>query len=483
MASRIAYGLLPDEQSLLPSMGLLAAAAGKGRIPQALAQMAAQRAAPPAEDAAPAPAPRPAMPAPAPMATEPQAPLMTPAKAGFLSGGIAALEAGPGSAYSGPGPVIAAALKAGLSTYMAGKQDERATKAEQAQTEAYRAMLEDPAVAAKLGPVKMKFAQSLRAGQGIPFIQKELEHETKFTTKGRDQELFADGVKIADAGPETITADGVVYERSPSGQLVPQTKKTLNVDASKDFNDAAVLEGLDPEKRGEFTPQERARVAARMAAMNTQRRSPGTVVNVGQKSYVDSYNEKMIGEFSDQHTKALAAPKVVGSINRALQTLDDPTFTGFGADLRLNLTRIANALGFTDADKITNTQVLQSELKNQLVTRVKELGVNPSDADLKALESAIGSRTMTPEALRDILEQARNLSVKHVEGVNDWNRKIRENAPPGSTVVPVEDITLPDPPTFTVRGPKGETLKGRTLPDGRRQLFWDGKWHDEGAKR
>src|SRR5687768_962287 len=115
-------GLLANEESLAPNLGLLGG--GVDPIKAMMGQLATQQprmapagpSAPPAVRASQvAPPAAPAPPAPPPsLARGPGGILENPTQMGFLAGGVAALEANPGSAYTGPGPVIAAALKAGL---------------------------------------------------------------------------------------------------------------------------------------------------------------------------------------------------------------------------------------------------------------------------------------------------------------------------------------------------------------------------------
>lgn len=211
-------GLLGQDESLAPNLGLLSS--GHSPITAALAAIAAQKpqvmrtesAVPAQPRLVGAPTSAPMAPPPAaepPPSAPPKLPGLfgSPLKAGLTAGGIAALEAGPGSAYTGPGPVIAAALKAGLPAYLATKQANAEADAAGQQDKAYRDLLKDPAFVSKLRPDQVRLLRGMSARLGLPLATKLAEAPTP-----NIDPLSPEGVtaKIATkAGEEAVTPHNV----------------------------------------------------------------------------------------------------------------------------------------------------------------------------------------------------------------------------------------------------------------------------------
>lgn len=178
-------GLLANDESLAPNLGLLGG--GVDPVKAMLGSLAAQQprvvpgppSPPPAVRAAqtaPPVAPVPAAPPPS-LSRGPGGILENPTQMGFLAGGIAALEANPGSAFTGPGPVIAAALKAGLPAYIATKQNQADRALAADQDAAYGRLLSDPAFVARLRPEQVRLLKGMSARQGLKLAEDLVKQE------------------------------------------------------------------------------------------------------------------------------------------------------------------------------------------------------------------------------------------------------------------------------------------------------------------
>lgn len=470
-------GLLDDDESLLPSAGLLGAAAGG--IPNVLAQMALQRG--PVAPSGPAPTPQVQRGSPAaPMAPPPRpGPIMDPTKAGLLAGGIAALEANPGSAMTGPGPVLAAALKAGYSSYIAGKQQEQQASAADEQDRRFQEMLRDPAVQQKLGPAGTKFARAMTAANGIAYVQKVMEREPKTAALKAGEKLVdaTSGEKIAEGAAEIVTVDGVAYERQPDGTLVPKTTKSLNTDPSKDFLEAVDVLGLRAKLTDfSFTPEELTRIRQ---YLEQQAKAKGTNVsqsvstNAVDRSLGDIVGPILKGDREAAASYAIALPRIRG----ALKMVRAGIKTGTMANARLTIARALNTIGATNDDTVRNTEQYLSQVA-ELVLPALQVLRPASDKDVVFLMQARGGNiswdAASLERLLRIQEEAASFGIRQH---NARAKKVAEGRDPAIAEALTVQEPEPDPEEAEVVGDDGVKYRVQRDAQGNVIAVWsNGRW-------
>lgn len=453
-------GLLNDEDSLLPSAGLLGAAAGNSPIPQALAAMASKS---PTPQQGPVASPRVLRGSPAaPMETQPPKPLMSPTSAGLLSGGIAALEANPGSAYTGPGPVVAAALKAGLSSYVAGKQQEQESKVAVAQAERFRTLLQDPDVIRKLDPVEHKFIAAMQPGPGMAQLQKALERKREVTNLGVRDKLVAndDGAVIAEGNPK-----------------LPDPE---NLDPGKDLTTAIELSRspltgkmLRPEDRAAFKPEEWAVVEEKLKALGPK--GTNITVNAEGKALDKGLADLSVKSLSEEREKAVTAVANRRQTQELRRQLTAGIKSGAGANALLLLGQITNQIGLTDDETVRNTERYMSGVIRSILPDVKQLRP-ASDTDLKILLRADGGNiTWDKQSLSDILRIKDEIEG---EKIRAYQSRLRTAAAEGldPRIIPmlqVEDAEADDTPDTV-------DFEGAQVPAKRQQgklyLWVKGQW-------
>lgn len=165
----------------------------------------------------------------------------------------------------------------------------------------------------------------------------------------------------------------------------------------------------------------------------------GKAVTEIAKQRVQQYEEKI-------RPAAQGAVNEISSMHTFRQLLDAGAFTGVGAEAKLALARAGELLGLP-SDKATNTQAMMGAAAERVLSTVKSLGANPSNADREYLEKAKGgSITFTEAGLRRILDigerAARDTIKKHSEEVG----RIRKLE--GIKDLPEEFFSLSDAPDY-----------------------------------
>lgn len=223
---------------------------------------------------------------------------------------------------------------------------------------------------------------------------------------GPFQQVLSGGANAlggAASGEQALSSifTGVAPENMPDAvaavQAVQPKPPELPVSA-KEFQFMQHLNSLDP-------------AAAQFFYENWVKKQPGVVVNTGDKVET-AYGTEMAKSDVQAQAKMVDESKTAAASFPAMAEaykLVDKSFTGFGANAILGLSRAANATGFKPTgDKVADTQTMVKLLRDgviaQLQTRALGSGTAVSDADRVFMERQAGADiTVDPTTIKRII--------------------------------------------------------------------------------
>jgi hypothetical protein len=107
-------------------------------------------------------------------------------------------------------------------------------------------------------------------------------------------------------------------------------------------------------------------------------------------------------------------------------------------------------------DKVSNTDFLKSTLGIPLLAKARSLGVNPTDADAKRLDTILGTIGKDPNALPELLKFNREISVRAIEQHNKRASGISAPYP----------LTVDVPPAYVPKVDKPQPASAAKIPTG-----------------
>ena len=214
-----------------------------------------------------------------------------------------------------------------------------------------------------------------------------------------------------------------------------------------DPRNASMYPGLDPKKqylRNKVTNDIKA-----VGDVPVQIDMGNKAVNEIARNRVQNYEDKI-------RPAAQAAVNEVTAVHSFRQLLDAGAFTGTGAEYKLALAKAGELLGIP-SEKATNTQALMGAAAERVLSTIKTLGANPSNADREYLEKAKGGTiTATEDGLRRILDIGERLARQTIKQHGEEVGRIRKLD--GIKDMPEEFFSLSDAPSYA------EWLKANPLP-------------------
>lgn len=156
-------------------------------------------------------------------------------------------------------------------------------------------------------------------------------------------------------------------------------------------------------KNQELTTDQKNAKAAGQSLTDYQNR---TDENTTQREIL---TKSLLPKVDKSQESAAAARDDIDAIHRSREQLDQNggVFSGAFADKKLALAKVANALGITDAEKITNTEGYGAAIGQRVAVMVKAFGSGTaiSDGDRKfAANMAGGQITLNETSMRRILD-------------------------------------------------------------------------------
>jgi len=383
--------------------------------------------APPAGGAPQAPPPdRPAPPTRRPLITPTQAAL-------FAAGQELSTNDAPTLAHA-----VSRALAAGVPAFLTSKQAERDQADSDALDAAWRAQVDALQAAGTIEPGMASVARGLTAPEGRRYISEVLAERDKKGAATRNPTH-----DIIDERTGQILTPGT--PEAPPPPPLTATSDIKNFLAQ--YAPAAAL-GMTSENFTSWPDSGKTAYHAFLKDFGPKG------VNVSQTtvlpSSVDAFTGSSAGaagtRFDATADKIRSSDDALAALARQRTLLDEPTFVGGLANAKTTASSWAKAFGLDiAADARINTQELRQLTNNTLVTRVKELGVNPSNADLAALREAIGSITDDPKTLARVFDTHERIIRQGQNRYNeDWLRaydqakEYGQPLPPNQT--PVGDL-------------------------------------------
>lgn len=112
-----------------------------------------------------------------------------------------------------------------------------------------------------------------------------------------------------------------------------------------------------------------------------------------------------VARIYDQTDKAQSAAEGIGAVHMARQGLDNGAFVGPGGDLKQGVSKFLQFMGVNVApEAVAATDQFRSGTGQLVLSQIKSLGANPSNADREQLERIIGNLPTDPNAMRALLD-------------------------------------------------------------------------------
>lgn len=109
---------------------------------------------------------------------------------------------------------------------------------------------------------------------------------------------------------------------------------------------------------------------------------------------------------------------------------EDKIFTGFGAEVKMDLVKFGQAIGIQEADwqtKAANTEQAMTLLSAKILEKIKQLGANPSNADREFLAKTLPMVTTSREGLNKIREYMALRALGAHDTLKQKREYLREN--------------------------------------------------------
>ena len=190
--------------------------------------------------------------------------------------------------------------------------------------------------------------------------------------------------------------------------LSTEAKKATTKAPKQDFVTLTKTDGTSPIT----LPLGDARIGKLLSKGYIERQSGGTNVNV---SIDKDANKLLVKEYGELSSAAKTANTALSSAYQLSDLLDEGLNTGFGSETGLQIQKIGQF--FNPDYKIKDIAGKESFIStvNQLVLpRVKQLGRNPTDVDLKFVEAASPQLSSSVEGNRLIIETIKLTEMRKI---------------------------------------------------------------------
>ena len=287
---------------------------------------------------------------------------------------------------------------------------------EAAATDALMGMLPknvSPQVRAAVQAAPGSFEPAIMASMLQPTTQSELTNLGEFT-----------GVRTTQTNPITGQTSSTL------GNLVQPRAAAVSYTTLTD--EQAKAEGFDTSK-GQKYQRSSAGATKQIGA------TPATTnitVDMAKES-----NKSLIEKFENLETAATASRTAVGKADQMLSLLDQGINTGFGARFGLALQQAGQFFNPNYAVKeIAGKENFLSASNELVLPRVKQLGYNPTDADLSFINQASPELTKSIAGNRLMLQTIRIVEARNIALFQEANRFIQ------STVTEADPAGITDDP-------------------------------------
>jgi len=166
--------------------------------------------------------------------------------------------------------------------------------------------------------------------------------------------------------------------------------------------------------------------------LDANRKRPVTNVNVPvnvstEKAYGQEFGLLIAKEDKDIRKAALEAPKLLQQSVQIKDLLNKGALTGTGADFALSAAKVFNLGGANNAEKIKNTELLVSNLGQNVLNNIKTSGLGAgqgfTNTDREFLEKVVGGQIKLDKTT---LIQLANIQEKVAKStVEQWNSRFK----------------------------------------------------------
>ena len=159
--------------------------------------------------------------------------------------------------------------------------------------------------------------------------------------------------------------------------------------------------------------------------------SRATRVNVdsGPKAFDSNLGKFAVDTFAKQRESAQAAAGVLQSVGEIRKAVQGGAYQGAGAELKLGAAKALGALGMSyDANTVANTELFNAQAKLFVLSTIKTLGPNPSNADREFIEQTIPRLQTDPTALPKLLAFMERKAESEVTRYNSNAKKVQSRA-------------------------------------------------------
>jgi hypothetical protein len=212
-------------------------------------------------------------------------------------------------------------------------------------------------------------------------------------------------------------------------------------------------------------PYERGQLRNRLTQLSTH--APGTTVNVDTK-VGNKYSETFAKDIGEADAKlrgaAISSLELAANANQTLKLLDNPQiFTGGAAKIKLNIARLLNVIGDTDAAAIANTEQLIRSTGKATLAAIKNAGLGTgqgfTDKDLIMLQGVEGGTIeLNADTLRAFANAQHNAATAMVKQWETRRKGIPSAALSGTGI---------DKETYTIEPKFSVYVETKLLSDGR----------------
>ena len=241
---------------------------------------------------------------------------------------------------------------------------------------------------------------------------KQMQQVKEWIAKNNVDMSTAEGVsKAAEYARQNNMGDGAIALGQAAAKMrqeEAQTYATLKkADAEKLSSVGRMLvdAGYTP-----GTPEFQAAMRQATAAEIQGKVTPKTVVNVSQQQESEFSKElgKIQGkQMEDAYNTRKAAVNTLGTLTKMNELNDQQLISGSFAGGRVGAANLLNTLGLAseaDAKRLSNSQQFNKVAGDLVLANIKQLGYNPSNADVKFLNETLPNLESSPAARRALID-------------------------------------------------------------------------------
>ncbi len=157
--------------------------------------------------------------------------------------------------------------------------------------------------------------------------------------------------------------------------------------------------------------------------------NPPAETRVSMNTVANPIIEGVGKQFVESRKAADTAVTGIQQIHDARRALDQGAITGAGADIRTTIQKVGGLIGLS-TEQAANTEVFRSAVGNQVLSHIKALGANPSNADRDYIEKVMGGQVaMEEKSLRKVLDISEKYSRQSIKNFNRDSERITKANP------------------------------------------------------